>query len=58
MTDFQIFKRPFEGSKETLSGNKGNMIWYLAASLAGIAIFYFVFFLLWGHIKGWFIHGS
>ncbi len=58
MTDFQFLKKQFAGVKGTLSGQRGNMIWYLIAAVAGIAVFYALFFLLWGHIKGWFIHGS
>lgn len=45
-------------NKKTLTGEKGNMIWYLIASIGGIAVFYLIFFFLWGSIKGWFLNGS
>lgn len=45
-------------AKRVLSDKRGNMIWYLLAAIGGIVIFYLIFFLLWGHIKGWFVNGS
>lgn len=51
------------GEKNVLSfarieGQKGNIVWYLLAAVGGIAVFYLIFFFLWGAIKGWFVHGS
>lgn len=51
-------KKHILGKKKILADQKGNMVWYLLASIAGIAVFYLIFFFLWGHIKGWFVTGS
>jgi len=35
----------------------GFIIWYLAAAIGAILIFYAVFYFFWNEIKGWFIEG-
>lgn len=41
-----------------LRDRRGNIVWYLAAGVGGIVVFYIVFFLFWTEIKRWFVQGK
>ncbi|HTL48866.1 MAG TPA: hypothetical protein VL688_12470 [Verrucomicrobiae bacterium] len=53
----QTFKQMRAYLEARFGNARGNIIWYLVAGLAGVGIFYLIYFLFWTEIKRWFVQG-
>jgi len=58
MTLWNDLKRKILYPRFEIRDSRGNIVWYLVAGVAGIGVFYLIFFIFWTKIKGWFINGS